>query len=117
MSQAQEVQLQSQELTVSQILHDYEKKFSQITERYSDGLNGRCAIGVLMRSVESDTKLEYLSSVRIDDLYNVTTTNSWNRFSKKDISYIVNIAPSILYDLFMFGTIVCNDFRIPNHIL
>ena len=49
MSQAQEVQLQSQELTVSQILHDYEKKFSQITERYSDGLNGRCAIGVLMR--------------------------------------------------------------------
>ena len=38
MSQAQEVQLQSQELTVSQILRDYEKEFLRITQRYSDGL-------------------------------------------------------------------------------
>jgi hypothetical protein len=37
-----------QELTVSQILRTYGKQFKQITERYSDGYNGRCAIGVLM---------------------------------------------------------------------
>lgn len=37
-----------QELTVSQILRIYGKQFTQITERYSDGHNGRCAIGVIM---------------------------------------------------------------------
>jgi hypothetical protein len=40
--------LLKQELTVSQILRTYGKQFTQITERYSDGHNGRCAIGVLM---------------------------------------------------------------------
>jgi hypothetical protein len=33
---------------MSQILHEYGKKFSQVREQYSDGNNGRCAIGVLM---------------------------------------------------------------------
>jgi hypothetical protein len=37
-----------QELTVSQILRTYGKQYTQITERYSDGNNGRCAIGVIM---------------------------------------------------------------------
>lgn len=37
-----------QELTVSQILRVYGKQFTQITEKYSDGRNGRCAIGVIM---------------------------------------------------------------------
>jgi hypothetical protein len=37
-----------QELTVSQILRMYGKQFRQITERYSDGQNGRCALGVIM---------------------------------------------------------------------
>ena len=36
------------ELTVSQILRTYGKQFKQITERYSDGYNGRCALGVIM---------------------------------------------------------------------
>ena len=36
------------ELSISQILRVYGKQFRQITERYSDGRNGRCAIGVLM---------------------------------------------------------------------
>src|SRR5262245_2466456 len=40
--------LLSQELTVSQILRTYGKQFTQITERYSDGNNGRCAMGVIM---------------------------------------------------------------------
>jgi hypothetical protein len=41
-------QLLKQELSVSQILRIYGKQYTQITERYSDGHNGRCAIGVLM---------------------------------------------------------------------
>jgi hypothetical protein len=35
-------------LTVSQILREYGKRFTQVKERYSDGHNGRCAIGVIM---------------------------------------------------------------------
>ena len=37
-----------QELTVSQILRTYGKQYRQITERYSDGGNGRCALGLIM---------------------------------------------------------------------
>jgi hypothetical protein len=37
-----------QELTISQVLRTYGKQFRQITERYSDGHNGRCALGVIM---------------------------------------------------------------------
>lgn len=35
-------------LTVSQILRTYGKQFMQVRRRYSDGHNGRCAVGVLM---------------------------------------------------------------------
>jgi hypothetical protein len=41
-------QLLKQEMSVSQILRMYGKQFKQIREQYSDGLNGRCAIGVIM---------------------------------------------------------------------
>jgi hypothetical protein len=44
----QKLQLLTRELTISQILREYGKKFTQITERYSDGRNGRCAMGVIM---------------------------------------------------------------------
>jgi hypothetical protein len=44
----QQHQLLKPELTVSQILRIYGKQFTQITEQYSDGHNGRCAIGVIM---------------------------------------------------------------------
>jgi hypothetical protein len=40
--------LLKQELTISQILRIYGKQFMQISERYSDGRNGRCAPGVIM---------------------------------------------------------------------
>ena len=43
-----ECQLLKQKLTVSQILRTYGKQFTQIIERYSDGCNGRCALGVIM---------------------------------------------------------------------
>ena len=37
-----------QQLTVSEIMRTYGKKFKQVRKRYSDGHNGRCAIGVVM---------------------------------------------------------------------
>jgi hypothetical protein len=48
-----------QELTVSQILRVYGKQFTQITERYSDGNNGRCAIGVLMSYFGWDGRIDF----------------------------------------------------------
>jgi hypothetical protein len=44
----QQQQLLKEKLSISQILRIYGKQFTQITERYSDGCNGRCAIGVIM---------------------------------------------------------------------
>jgi hypothetical protein len=44
---SQQQQLLKQELTISEILRTYGKQFRQITERYSDGHNGRCAMGVI----------------------------------------------------------------------
>ena len=41
-------QLLTQKLTVSEILREYGKRFTQIRHRYSDGHNGRCAMGVIM---------------------------------------------------------------------
>ena len=40
--------LKQEQLTVSQILRTYGKQFRQITERYSDENDGRCAMGVIM---------------------------------------------------------------------
>jgi hypothetical protein len=48
MSQPQRLQLLSRELTVSEFLRVYDKKFIQVHGRYSNGQNGRCAIGVIM---------------------------------------------------------------------
>jgi hypothetical protein len=45
---SQQQQLLTQDVTVSQILRTYGKQFRQITKQYSDGHNGRCAIGVVM---------------------------------------------------------------------
>jgi hypothetical protein len=44
----QQQQLLKQEVTVPQILRTYGKQFRQIVERYSDGHDGRCALGVIM---------------------------------------------------------------------
>ena len=48
MSKQQLQLLLKQDLTVSQIRRTYDKQFRQITERYSDGHDGRCALGVIM---------------------------------------------------------------------
>lgn len=43
-----------QELTVSQILRIYGKQFTQVQMQYSDGHNGRCALGVIMSYIGWD---------------------------------------------------------------
>ena len=45
---SQQQQLLKQDITVSQILRTYGKQFRQIQNLYSDGANGRCALGVIM---------------------------------------------------------------------
>ena len=47
------------ELTVSQILRTYGKQFRQIRMRYSDGTNGRCAMGVIMSYYGWDGREEF----------------------------------------------------------
>jgi hypothetical protein len=46
--QQQQQQLLKQDMPISQILRTYGKQFTQIQLRYSDGHNGRCAIGLIM---------------------------------------------------------------------
>ena len=41
-------QVMKQELSISQILRTYGKRFRQIRMQFSDGLNGRCVLGVIM---------------------------------------------------------------------
>ena len=47
MSQEQQLLLK-EKLSIPQILRIYAKQFTQVTGRYSDEYNGRCAIGVIM---------------------------------------------------------------------
>jgi hypothetical protein len=53
-----QIQLLTQELTVSHILRTYGKQFRQITELYSDGRNGRCAMGVVLSYFGWDGRLD-----------------------------------------------------------
>ena len=41
-------QLLKQELTIPEVLREYGRRFTQISTQYSDGHNGRCAMGVIM---------------------------------------------------------------------
>jgi hypothetical protein len=51
--------LLKQELTVSQILRTYGKQYRQIQNQYSDGHNGRCAIGVIMSYYGWDGRIDF----------------------------------------------------------
>ena len=64
MSQRQQLLLRH-EFTVSQILRVFGKQFTQITERYSDGHNGRCAIGVIMSYYGWNGKDNYRASKKL----------------------------------------------------
>ena len=59
MSQKLVLKQQQQQLTVSQILCVYGKQFRQIQSRYSDGKNGRCAIGVIMSYFGWDGRVDF----------------------------------------------------------
>ena len=57
--------LLKQELTVSQVLRTYGKQFTQIQMQYSDGKNGRCAIGVMMSYFGWDGKDDIRASRKL----------------------------------------------------
>jgi hypothetical protein len=57
--------LLKEKLTISQILRAYGKQFMQITERYSDGRNGRCAMGVIMSYFGWDGKDDVRASRKL----------------------------------------------------
>ncbi|MPZ07068.1 MAG: hypothetical protein GEU26_11750 [Nitrososphaeraceae archaeon] len=54
---SQTLQPQQQELSITQILRIYGKQFRQIIKLYSDELDGRCAIGVIMSYYGWDGKV------------------------------------------------------------
>jgi hypothetical protein len=69
-------QLLEQERTVSHILRTYGKQFTQIKELYSDGYNGRCALGVIMsyygwNGNDSDASNRFSSTIAILDRSNI----------------------------------------------
>jgi hypothetical protein len=56
---SQQFQLLKEKLSISQILRNYGKQFTEIRERYSDSHNGRCAIGVLMSYLGWDGRVNF----------------------------------------------------------
>ena len=79
----QEQQLLTQNHTVSQILRTYGKQFKQIFGQYSDGLDGRCALGVIMC---------FFGWNGIPD-YNINTSlqASFNSLANSDLEYGLSI--------------------------
>ena len=71
-----------QELTVSQILRTYGKQFTQITERYSDGSNGRCAMGVIMSYFGWNGKDDIRASRKLERIHCINPSRSEQRFSR-----------------------------------
>ena len=58
-------QLLKQDLSISQILRVYGKQFTQITKRYSNGHNGRCALGVIMSYYGWDGEVDSRASRKL----------------------------------------------------
>lgn len=68
MMSQQKQQLLKQDLTISQILRHYGKQFTQIKKCYSDGQNGRCALGVIMSYFGWNGKDEPVATNRLLDV-------------------------------------------------
>jgi hypothetical protein len=68
-----------QELTISQILRIYGTQYIQITERYSDGHNGRCAIGVLMSYFGWDGRDDSRASRKFLSAFNALSHAGFNK--------------------------------------
>jgi hypothetical protein len=62
---SQQQQLLKQDLSISQILRVYGKQYTQITEQYSDGHNGRCALGVIMSYYGWDGEIDSRASRKL----------------------------------------------------
>ena len=62
---SQQQQLLRQQLTVSQVLRTYGKQFKQITERYSDGRDDRCVMGVIMSYFGWNGQDDYQSASKL----------------------------------------------------
>ena len=62
---SQQQQLIKHDLSISQILRVYGKRYTQITEQYSDGHNGRCALGVIMSYYGWDGEVDSRSSRKL----------------------------------------------------
>ena len=76
---SQQQQIQTQELSVSQILRVYGKQFTQITKQYSDGRNGRCAIGVLMSYFGWDGRDDSRASRNFLSAFNALSHAGFNK--------------------------------------
>jgi hypothetical protein len=64
---SQQKQLLKRDLTVPQILRTYGKQFVQIRKQYSDGQNGRCALGLIMSYFGWNGKDEPVATNRLLD--------------------------------------------------
>ena len=62
---SQQQQLIKHDLSISQILRIYGKRYTQITKRYSDGHNGRCALGVIMSYYGWDGEVDSRASRKL----------------------------------------------------
>jgi hypothetical protein len=88
----QQQQIQKQELPVSQILRIYGKQFTQITEQYSDGHNGRCAIGVLMSYFGWDGRDDLRASKKFLSAFNALSHAGFNKdlvVQLNDAGYVI----------------------------
>ena len=96
-----------QQLTVSQILRTYGKQFRQITNCYSDGRDGRCAISVILSYFGWDGKLDsdltpsiqaalpILSNTGLDDEFSIIELNDAGWSFDEIADYIDRIGKSV----------------------
>ena len=81
-------QQQQQQLTVSQILRVYGKQFRQIQSRYSDGKNGRCAIGVIMSYFGWDGRVNF------DTAYDLLVASDVLKYADIDEDLLIDMNDS-----------------------
>ena len=78
----QQLLLKQEKLSISQILRIYGKQFTQITERYSDGNNGRCVMGVIMSYFGWNGKDDIRASRKLERIHCINPSRSEQRFSR-----------------------------------
>jgi hypothetical protein len=79
---------QREQLTVSQIRRVYGKQFRQIQSLYSDGNNGRCAIGVIMSYFGWDGRVDF------DTAYDLLVASGMLKHAGVDEDLLINMNDS-----------------------